>query len=97
MSPHQGVNDHVQAYIPAEAISYCNKQKQQQLGNYCYLAQRLLMSNPQGLTKQTVQVAVGISAKTASCVLGLVAWKKTVSIIQNPKEQENETGFSDID
>lgn len=62
--------------ISVEAIAHHRKRQIHQFGDYCYLTQQLLMSNPQGLKKHKVQSAIGISEKTASRVLAWVAIEK---------------------
>lgn len=60
-------------HLSKEAIANHHERPAVQSGDYCHLAQRLLIANPQGLRKQVIQMTVGISAKTADRVLTLVA------------------------
>lgn len=53
-----------------------NTRLQCQFNDYCHLTDKLLSSNPQGLTLPTVQMSVGLSAKTARRILALVATER---------------------
>ncbi|TWV82042.1 hypothetical protein [Moraxella sp. VT-16-12] len=69
--------------ISVEAIAHHRKRQIHQFGDYCYLTQQLLMSNPQGLKKHKVQSAIGISEKDVckmNLTLNAVSFVRWLSI-----------------
>lgn len=59
-----------------DVITYRKARLQREQDEHCHLTTRLLTANPQGLTLPTVQMSVGLSAKTARRILALVATER---------------------
>lgn len=70
---------------PPDVIFQRNTRLQQRFNDYCHLTNKLLSSNPQGLTLPVIQSTVGMSAKTAKRVLAGVADEKDGKYYPKPK------------
>lgn len=73
--------------IPPDVISLRNARLQCRFNDYCHLTDKLLSSNPQGLTLPIIQSTVGMSAKTAKRVLAGVADEKDGKYYPKPKSK----------
>lgn len=78
----------MKSYIPNEAILHRQRGERWMFGTLCHQTSHLLCQHPQGMTLASVQRVIGLSAKTAKAVLGVVAVEKDGKFYQTNQRNQ---------